>query len=560
MLHELQTKYESELALRVKEETDRILAGVSKDGAQTRQRHILRSKSCCVAQDRSLSSLRPVGISCQRHAECLPGTRFEVLREIEIWLQDPHSTLKALWIHGGAGSGKSTIMATIARHYHRQCGALLHFDRDDRVESAPEAVVPTLAYQLAQFHPLMRVTICEQLDANPDVLQTPLHRQFDVLLLEPLRRLNLALLPSSPIIILLDALDECGDRDSQIKFLDTLSTVLTNFPGGFRVLLTSRHQPHPDFCRSAHVKTMELGLASAEDIDAYFKSSIHETIGTRADRLPLGWPGDSRRQRLVQLAGGLFIWATRAVDFINSEGHPDDHLTAIFSPSASRRLRLGSFYATALREAIDWGVQGEAADARALLGAVVAVTTLMSDVPPEQYFPSTFNSRNELSDAFHRLRCLLQWEPGHPVRIIHQSLVDYLQDITQCEDHPWFIDPQSNHHNTAIACFGVMDRQLHFNICQIPSSHLANSDVEGLDATINNQISPTLQYACLHWAGHLHSASRTPDLWRCLERFLDAGFLYWLEVLSFLKSIPSARAALNQTLQWVQVSIEQSSR
>jgi hypothetical protein len=49
-----------------------------------------------------------------QHAECLPGTRIELLREIEEWTKSPHRRC-IFWLNDMAGTGKSTISRTVAR-------------------------------------------------------------------------------------------------------------------------------------------------------------------------------------------------------------------------------------------------------------------------------------------------------------------------------------------------------------------------------------------------------------------------------------------------------------
>ncbi|KUM55987.1 hypothetical protein ACN42_g11244 [Penicillium freii] len=43
-----------------------------------------------------------------QHIECLPGTRIDLLREIDEWAKSPHGKC-IFWLNGMAGTGKSTI-------------------------------------------------------------------------------------------------------------------------------------------------------------------------------------------------------------------------------------------------------------------------------------------------------------------------------------------------------------------------------------------------------------------------------------------------------------------
>jgi hypothetical protein len=48
------------------------------------------------------------------HTTCHPGTRVDLLRQIEDWVQLPNSK-SIFWLNGSAGTGKSTISWTIAK-------------------------------------------------------------------------------------------------------------------------------------------------------------------------------------------------------------------------------------------------------------------------------------------------------------------------------------------------------------------------------------------------------------------------------------------------------------
>ena len=81
--------------------------------------------------------------------KCLPGTRKEYLDKIMEWvLSDTEPNV--LWLHGVAGSGKSTISMSIAEECFSTCrrGAHLFFTRG---KSNPGEVIRTIAFQLASF-------------------------------------------------------------------------------------------------------------------------------------------------------------------------------------------------------------------------------------------------------------------------------------------------------------------------------------------------------------------------------------------------------------------------
>src|ERR1700683_1558654 len=85
--------------------------------------------------------------------ECLPGTRVPIIQVIREWITNPSADSSVFWLHGLAGSGKSTLMTTVAHIFMEsgQLGAFLFFDRDSSERNDPKLVIRTLAYQLALF-------------------------------------------------------------------------------------------------------------------------------------------------------------------------------------------------------------------------------------------------------------------------------------------------------------------------------------------------------------------------------------------------------------------------
>ena len=78
--------------------------------------------------------LKPAEMNASLRKSCLPGTRKRLIAEIINWATQGDIEMEGnniLWLHGMAGSGKSTIATTIARHFGtlgRQ-GAYIFFER-----------------------------------------------------------------------------------------------------------------------------------------------------------------------------------------------------------------------------------------------------------------------------------------------------------------------------------------------------------------------------------------------------------------------------------------------
>ena len=73
-----------------------------------------------------------------------------------------------------------------------------------------------------------------------------------------------------------------------------------------------------------------------------------------------------------------------------------------------------------------------------------------------------------------------------PIRPLHASFTDFLTDHDRSGEY--FVDVHSIHNDLAFASLGTMMRELHFNICDLPSSYLPNSEVSDLNDRIRKCI------------------------------------------------------------------------
>jgi hypothetical protein len=96
-------------------------------------------------------------------------------------------------------------------------------------------------------------------------------------------------------------------------------------------------------------------------------------------------------------------------------------------------------------------------------------------------------------------------------------------------------DEDAHHARLARSCFRIMKTQLRFNICNLTSSFLLDSEVPDLDDRIRGNINDGLRYCCLHWAQHL--AQTSSDVGRTdIRDFLPLRVLFWIETMNLLTS------------------------
>lgn len=152
----------------------------------------------------------------QQEEECLPGTRTDILSQIDQWAACPHGRC-IFWLNGMAGTGKSTISRTVARSFSKKgtLGVSFFFKRGEADRDNALKLFPTVARQLTFSIPELLPYLRQAVLDNPGISRKGIREQFDKLLLQPLLCLTQSDLQMRAVVIVLDALDEC-DRDNDI--------------------------------------------------------------------------------------------------------------------------------------------------------------------------------------------------------------------------------------------------------------------------------------------------------------------------------------------------------
>jgi hypothetical protein len=140
-----------------------------------------------------------------------------------------------------------------------------------------------------------------------------------------------------------------------------------------------------------------------------------------------------------------------------------------------------------------------------------------------------------------------------PIRPLHASFRDFLTD--QSYSGEFFVDISKVQHDLAFASLRVMEHGLSFNICDLKSSYLPNSEDPGLRERVKKCISPHLSYACRFWPVHMQTTHFGPDLAKEIKSFFDHERLFfWLEVLCLINALSGAVPALPLIAKWLKVS------
>jgi hypothetical protein len=480
-----------------------------------------------------------------RRSVCLENTRVDILTLVIRWASDPTSTQRVLWLHGPAGSGKSTISTTLADRFRhsQQLGAFLFFDRDVTERSNPAKVAPTLAYQLSSFYPDIGDLITAAIDNTPQTLILSTHSQFQDLLVDPLSGIE-----SSPaksqIVLIIDALDECGTVHDRSALVNALAEQSAHFPSTFRFVITSR--PDRDirlaFESQPHVLTLELDLlstAAKEDILAYFRHHMN-IIRKKNKYLNGDWPGKKKINALARRASGLFVWASIACNFIDAHD-PRKRLSIILKEdtASTAEVALDALYRTSLAFAGAWDDKDFVADFRAITGMILFLRNPLTSTAIDNLLANPDGLPS--SKTIEQLNCLLSSKPA--VRLIHPSLKDFLTNQSRCGRDIWYFTPAPHERTLAILCLRRLQQLLHQDMSQMLL--LVDQD--------DQAIPQDMAYACVFWVDHICLIKDDlPPIEKLLTTFINQHILHWFEAMSLLKRFSLTTILLHQLSEWIQ--------
>ncbi|KAG8784618.1 POC1 centriolar protein A [Serendipita sp. 397] len=505
-----------------------------------------------------LDRLEPTRTVYRLDRGCMEGTRVSLLDEIVAWAMCSRrgtttsvgpDNQSVYWLYGIPGIGKTAMAHSICAQLHKEgrLGGTFFCRRDDPELSDPKSVLPTLIYNLAETWGGYRKLIAEKLRNDPKLTRHSADDQLFLRLLESLQSH-----PPHSLVLVIDALDECGDSLSRSSLIARLIDASSRV-SWLRIIVTSRQDSdiESSFMRfDGRYSSKDLATDDRvlQDIRLFTQSKLY-SIASRC-RLPDDWPGDEKLDEIVERSGGLFIFVETLSQLLKGGLDPDQYLVEALSVGSGSALeRLYNLYTTAIRSQIDRNQD----EFRSAMGTIIVVGRYrpLSD---EAVAELAGLRTNVVTTLVNKLGSLLYRDAGanRGIRVRHLSVIDFLTGSSTPEDLR--VNTKRANRDVGLGCLKVMTQGLRFNICGIESSFLSNSDVVDLQPRIDQSMSATLQYSCLHWSYHLYDIADTLDeeLIGRLNEFTKAPrLLYWMEALSVMGKVPIGDSLLRQARAWL---------
>ncbi|KAG8964240.1 hypothetical protein FRC03_002070, partial [Tulasnella sp. 419] len=523
---------------------------------------------------------------------CLENTRVTLLAEIFEWIRDPDNKQKIFWLHGLAGTGKSTIAHTVAKAIDEddRLGASFFFSRDEADLRNPLLVIPTIALQLAEHLPEFKSCLAKSLEMRKDAGTASLSVQMKKLMIEPIREVERRL-SSSIIVVVMDALDECENP----QLVGSLMKLLLEFLLGHHTLkvkffITSRPEHHissvfknPRTNEVSHpyiLHNIETSIVQA-DIEVFLRHGLTKV----ADDFDLStianpWPSDNDVTNLVERSGALFIVASTAVKFIADPyiGQPNEQLRALLTnervTGTSPYDDLDQVYYHVVRTSVGKFKKVDDFVCVRFRDVVGAIITVLDPLPASTLRSLLGCEIDYVSGALRLLHSVIVIPSDvasgtEPLRVFHLSFPNFLTE--RCEDARFAINPVLHHSYLAFRCLSILNDFLRRNILDLPDPLVLNEEVSDLKDRLSKVVLPHHQYACRSWGLHLHAAlaalneagssAHSVDhnsleeintkILSMLSNFCNSKLLEWFEVLSVLKCLDMGKPVLKAANEWL---------
>ncbi|KIJ48355.1 hypothetical protein M422DRAFT_247686, partial [Sphaerobolus stellatus SS14] len=484
---------------------------------------------------------------------CIKGTRVKVLDDINHWVFRGDLDSRICLLLGPAGAGKSAIAHSVAHIFDHlgRLGSSFCFVRGDSSRRL-QLYLPTLARDLAYRDPHIKKSLGLVIE-DPSLRKTDdLEEQFEHLIAQTVKGCSII----GPILLVIDALDECEEEEQWKKFLKLLTNPekMKELPSNFRIFITSR--PDPDilklFNKVNKVDIIQLyDKQYEENTDKDIFRFVHrELLSNSLEDIT-----EDHCYKVVKKSEGRFLWASVACDIVKKAAKERKHPKHVLEGLLQSDSGLYKLYITVLKDRFgdspndpNWKEHF-----KRVLGFVLGVFTPLPKTNLKYLW--RYGSKEIADQMDFILLGLGSLFNGigdtAAVSPIHTSVRDFFTSPKDSGD--FFINIP--HFSISFGLLHILNTQLSFNICQIQTSYYQNSDIKGLKEAIQNRISPELSYACQFLVTHLEKLSdadkQDKGMQLLLKEFLEKKLLFWLEALGLLKKIDCAISCISKILPLV---------
>ncbi|KAG1726605.1 hypothetical protein EDB19DRAFT_2042996 [Suillus lakei] len=389
----------------------------------------------------------------QPHSRCMNGTRVALRKSIMQVIDQRDRT--NIWLNGLAGVGKTSVAFTIAEEMKaaKRLAATFFFSHKHAQKAA--AIIPTIAFQLALAFPRIREDIVQAIENDGSLLSPGKSHadQMRELVSKPLQTLQFH---QEPYAIIIDALDECFSSEEAARLVTLLTDALAgpDLPS-IHLIFTSRPEAHIRTAMPSCVYEILLTTRdedTIQDVRFFLRTSLDKTRTSRPavfGQPPVPWPSEDEFETLAFKAGGLFVYAAMAMNFISAAGHhPRERLDLLLREKSTVGADIDQLYRQIIATSED-----PFAHCR-ILASIIHLLWPLPLVELQELFHADQTSLAVMLEVFSPV--ILNDGVGN-VEIYHASLRDFMRDPLRSEQY--HIEYAYAHEHIVCCCLDFFVRQ-----------------------------------------------------------------------------------------------------
>lgn len=375
-----------------------------------------------------------------------------------------------IWINGLASVGKTSIAFSVAEELKAAGRLVATFFFSDKHAQSASKIIPTIAYQLALAFPRTRDDIVKAIEKDQILLLPDKSRrdQMRELVINPLRTLKFR---QEPYAIAIDALDECCSADEAARLatllIDTLSVPDLPF---IHLIFTSRPGTHLRAAMQTRVHEISLTTRDADtvqDVRFFLQASldnIRKSRSTIFGQPSKAWPSADEFEILAFKAGGLFVYAAMATNFISATGHhPQHRLDLLLHEKSTVSADIDQLYRQILATSENPDLHCR------LLASIIHLARPLSLAELQELFHADKEDLAVMLEAFSPV--LLNPPDGiGPVEIYHDSVRDFMMDPGRSKQY--HVDYRNAHEHLTCCCIDVLIRTERMHRGAYPYAHM----------------------------------------------------------------------------------------
>ncbi|KAJ3049795.1 hypothetical protein HK097_009213, partial [Rhizophlyctis rosea] len=491
------------------------------------RRNLSPSERDTLAADAAISRIRqilkPIDFENERRRlrdAHVAGTRMWLLDEIFQWLEDRES--RVFWLKGDAGVGKSVMAGRVANALQGELhlGTAFFCKHDDVERRDAKKMIHTIACGLAHWDHRIALHLDKLLKKHTKIMSESIPEQFAALVLGPLTAVPQS---EETVVLVVDAIDECGAKHSRRDILNVLSTECAKLPPFVKLFITSRMEEDivAAFTTLEPYKLLDpKDWNNVHDIAVTCRSMLlHATEGLECSEENLL----SLVDMMVEKSAGVFVWLTMAEPFLSGcKSMGDVRHTVEELPS-----NVDGLYEGTLRKAYEKFPE---------LSDIVPIVVVSQHPLSVTAIASLLHlDASQVLAALQSIAGIMKFDDV--VKVSHKSLTDYLTNPSKCKDKTLLVDAQHAHTLLGMKCLETLNTLLRPNMCNLPTEKRSrNADIPNLKELLAEHLPEHLEYAACYWIDHVMTRGEgdVEQLLPLIGDFLTKKLLDWFEILSLL--------------------------